>query len=714
MSRSIHTCLLGSFSLATPALRSIAGISFLAMGLFMFSACEKKAPEVQKEVPAAPVAEQSPVAPAAPLLKNGDFELGEEGWKLGKGYVIEQGGGRSSTRALFFERTDKADKASTHQEIKVVPGAKYRFSAWMRYLRPEGDSKGATLGMEFYDEGGKFIKATYPPGLISSEDWTKVEGSAVVPDNAKSARLVLQIRKEQIGKAWFEDVELKLDEPLIQLNLISPSISTITPVKGLVRFNVYFEDQALQKRTDELTLRVEALAGGKSLKTLTSPILKQRAEADLSGLPLGETEVKLTLIDSKNKQTLSEKTVPLTVAPADRPVPANACLIDAQGRAIVDGKPYLPVGLYIDNFSEEQLDRIGASPFNCLMPYHVMVGRMNKGQKHSIETIRECLDFSHEKGLKIIFGTQWAHEGIRNAMTDWMGAKGETAVITKVVETFKDHPSLLAWYLCDELPLSMKDRLEKRRALVNRLDPYHPTYSVFYQTDDLPFYGGGQDVIGVDHYPVKFAENLHMKGVAKQMNAVDLTGLPTWVVPQAHNMGTFEAKDAEDAKRFLDPTEDQMLSMSLYMAARGAKGFIFYAGNLLAMTEEVFYAPNRNRIKDAPAPQTDADYARRWAELSLVGGVLRGLEPFLLADKPAPEVKLEVEKGEVVAREFRDAEGNVRILIAGVGPGESQAVITTNAPMPLKSANGKTVSLGDNKYRFTGQDICSDILSGGK
>ncbi len=651
--------------------------------------------------------------PAEPLLKNGNFELGDQGWKLGKRFVIEQGGGRNGTRALFFERTDKADKAYASQEVRLVPGKKYRFSAWMRYIRPEGDSKGATLGVEFY-ENGKFIKATYAQGLVSAEDWKKVEGEVIVPDNASSARLMLQVRKEQLGKAWFEDVELTSAEPLIQLNLISPAISTITPKNGVVRFNVYCEDPILRKRTDELTLRIEVLAGGKSLKTLTSPIRKQRAEADLSGLPPGEAEVKLTLTDPSINQALSEKTVPLTVAPADRPMPANACLIDAKGRAIVDGKPYLPVGLFIDNFSKEQLDRIGASPFNCLMPYHVMLGRMNKSQPHSIDTIRECLDYSHAKGLKILFGTHWVHEGIKHQMTDWMGAKGETAVITKVVESFKDHPSLLAWYLCDELPVSMKDRLEKRRTLVNRMDPFHPTWSIFYQTDDLPFYGGGQDVIGCDHYPVRFADNLHMKGVAKEMNAVDLTGLPAWMAPQAINNGIFEAKDAEDFKRFLDPTEDQMLSMSLYMAARGAKGFIFYAGNLLAATDEFFYAPNRNRVRNAPAPQTEADFARRWAELSRVAAVLRGLEPFLLADKPAPEVQVEIEKGEVIAREFRDAAGNVRLLIAGVGPGESQAVITTTAPMPLTSGNGKTVALGDNKYRFTGKDICSDILSGAK
>jgi hypothetical protein len=649
---------------------------------------------------------------SVPLLENGNFELDGQGWKLGKGYVIEQGVGRSSTRALFFERRDKADKAFTYQNVKVVPGAKYRFSAWMRYIRPEGDSKGATLGMEFYDESGKFIKAVYPPGLISAEDWTKVEGSAVVPDNVTSARLVLMIRKEQIGKAWFEDVEITSAEPLIQLNLISPAISTVTSEKGLVRFNVYCEDPALRKRSDQLTLRTEVIADGNSLKTVTSAVSNLRAEADLSGLPVGEVEMKLTLLDPKDNQPLAEKTVPLTVVAADRPIPSNACLIDDQGRAIVNGKPYLPVGLYIDNFVKEDLDRIGASPFNCIMPYHVMVGRFDKTQQPTIETIRECLDYSHDKGLKIIFGAQWVHEGTRNALTSWMGAQGETDVITKAVEIFKDHPALLAWYLCDELPISMKDRLEKRRALVNRLDPFHPTWSVFYQNDDLPFYGGGQDIIGVDNYPVKFADNVQMKIVAKQMNAVDFTGLPAWVVPQAHNMGIFEAKNAEDFKRFLDPTEDQMLSMSLYMAARGAKGFIFYAGNLLAATDEVFYAKNRNRTKNAPAPQTEADFPRRWAELSRVGAVLRGLEPFLLAEKQAPAVKLEVVKGEVVAREFRDAEGNVRILIAGVGPGESEAVITTTAPMPLNSLYRNSVPLGQNRYRFTGTDICSDILSG--
>jgi hypothetical protein len=650
-----------------------------------------------------------------PAIANANFELGAEGWNLGKGYVIEQAGGRNGTQALFFERTDKADKTFAYQDIKLVPGTKYRFSAWMRYVRPEGDggNPGATLGLEFY-ENGKFLKAGYATGLVSAADWTKVEKEAIVPDNATSARLVLMIRYQLLGKVWFDDVELKSAEPMIQLNLISPAISTITPQNGRVLFNVYCEDAALRKRSDELTLRIEAIVGGKLLKTITVPVSKHRAVADLSGLPLGEAELKLTLIDQKNNQVLSEKTVPLTVVASDRPVPANACLIDGQGRAIVNGKPYLPVGLYIDNFSKADLDRIGASPFNCIMPYHVMVGRMNKEQQVTLDTIRECLDYSHEKGLKILFGTQWVHEGMRAAITKWFDSSGEDAVYTKVVESFKDHPSLLAWYLCDELPVSMKDRLEKRRALSNRLDPFHPTWSIFYQIDDLPLYGGGQDVIGVDPYPIRFAENPGMKGIVNAMDAVDITGLPSWMVPQAFNWGIFEAKDAADFKRFVDPSEEQMRSMALCMAARGAKGFIFYAGNLLAATDEVFYSPHRKRIKNAPAPQTETDFARRWVDLCRVGTVLRELEPFLLADKPAPEVKVEIEKGEVVAREFRDADGNVRILIAGVGPGESSAVITTTAPTLLKSVFGKCVAIGGNKYRFTGTGICSDILAGGK
>ena len=656
---------------------------------------------------------------SAPLLKNGQFELDKEGWTAGQGHVIEPSGGRNGTGALFYERTNIDEKAICYQTVKLEQGKKYRFSAWMRCLRPSGDvaSPAATVGLEFY-ENGIFIRADYAEGVVSAEDWTKVEKEAFVPDKATSARLVLMLRNGRLGKVYFDDVELKLAEPAIQLSVISPSALTITPERGRVRLNVYGEGSEISEKMDFLQLRVDAFYNGELFKTVTPPIVRTpggspQAEADLSELPLGPVEIRLTLTDTNSGKTLAEETIPLTVASPDRPVPANACLIDGQGRAIVNGKPYLPVGLYIDNFSKEEIDRIGASPFNCIMPYHAMVARMNKGQQFTLETIRECLDYSHEKKLKVLFGTSYVYEGTRSSITEWLGASGEEAVFTNVVESFKDHPSLLAWYLCDELPVSMNDRLEKRRALANSLDPYHPTWSIFYQFDDLPLYGGGQDVIGVDPYPIKFAENRDMKKVVSAMDAVDLTGLPTWVVPQAFNWGIFEAKDVADFKRYVDPSEEQMRSMVLYMAARGAKGFIFYAGNLLAATDEVFYSPYRKRIKNTPAPQTEDDFERRWGDLSRVGAVLRELEPFLLADKPAPEVKVEVESGQVIAREFRDADGNVRILIAGVGPGESRAIITTTAHQSLKSHYGKCMPLGENQYRFTGNDICSDILSSG-
>ena len=56
--------------------------------------------------------------------------------------------------------------------------------------------------------------------------------------------------------------------------------------------------------------------------------------------------------------------------------------------------------------------------------------------------------------------------------------------------------------------------------------------------------------------------------------------------------------------------------------------------------------------------------------------------------------------------------GNVCILIAGVSQGESRAIATTTGPQLLKSHCGKCVQLGENRYQFTGNDICSDILCG--
>ena len=57
-----------------------------------------------------------------------------------------------------------------------------------------------------------------------------------------------------------------------------------------------------------------------------------------------------------------------------------------------------------------------------------------------------------------------------------------------------------------------------------------------------------------------------------------------------------------------------------------------------------------------------------------------------------------------------NANGKTAVAIAGFGPGKSCLEFTIQSEPDLKSKFGGTVNLGKGKYRFTGNDICSDVL----
>lgn len=51
--------------------------------------------------------------------------------------------------------------------------------------------------------------------------------------------------------------------------------------------------------------------------------------------------------------------------------------------------------------------------------------------------------------------------------------------------------------------------------------------------------------------------------------------MPTWNVPQAHNLNIYAP--ADKAADYRDPTGKEMLALALVQAIHGGKGFIFYS-----------------------------------------------------------------------------------------------------------------------------------------
>jgi len=109
--------------------------------------------------------------------------------------------------------------------------------------------------------------------------------------------------------------------------------------------------------------------------------------------------------------------------------------MDRHHRLIVDGKPFFPIGMFAGLPTEEDLQRISASPFNCLMPYFLW----GQGSSGLIEDQRKYLALSERLGIKTIYSTKDLH-------SDWVishlerlhGVEGKKAVLTHLVEAFRE------------------------------------------------------------------------------------------------------------------------------------------------------------------------------------------------------------------------------------------------------------------------------------
>ena len=113
------------------------------------------------------------VAAKAPLVANGDFEKGADGWTLTPGYSFVKGEGRSMTTALVYENRDPDfPYAQPKQELKLEPGKVYRFSAWIRTedITPQKGA-GASVCLESQDGDGKTMKWYWTTGMKGSGDW---------------------------------------------------------------------------------------------------------------------------------------------------------------------------------------------------------------------------------------------------------------------------------------------------------------------------------------------------------------------------------------------------------------------------------------------------------------------------------------------------------------------------------------------------------------
>ena len=536
-----------------------------------------------------------------PIVTNGGYEASADGkvagWSAQGKYTFRPGEGINGTGAFYYENDNPKYYGVPGQKIKLEQGRRYKFSVWVRTEGLKGDESGASICIEWCGADGKWLGGAYAGGVKGTKFWTKVESmTQTIPAAARSFHVSAYVRKGMTGKAWFDDVSVTPVEPKVVSGIAATAYRNCA-ASGDVTFRALLEDEkaVLPERLwfryidADGRLRFAAADARFSCTVPVSSLKMGRQKVGFSaygadGGQLGSADMDFTRVEK---------------------LPQRTVVFDAQGRTIVDGKPFFPLGMYWGGISTNKLEIYAKGPFNCLMPY-------------ASPSSKDLMDLCHEHGIKVIYsvkdifsGTHWAPKGI-NTEAD------EVAYIKGRVAKFKDHPALLAWYLNDEMPLTMLPRLTARRDLMEELDPGHPGWVVLYQYDQIQDYLPSFDVIGTDPYPIP--QPAGRAALWTRATARGTAGCkPLWQVPQAFDWAAYR-KTPEEKAKCRAPTEAELRSMCWQCIACGANGLVMYSWF------DLWKEPN------------GVPFAQRWAEVCRVGQEIKDQFPVLLAAGPAPSV----------------------------------------------------------------------------
>lgn len=567
---------------------------------------------------------------------------------------------RSGRLSLRFVNLDPKRYCLCSQRIPLRPGSKCRFSAWIKTKDITGNDSGASVCLEWQDKNGQWLGGRYPTGLHGANDWTCVEETTRVPEEAVSCSITCYVREGMTGTAWFDDVEVvRIVDPPMQAVLRSPvyrgRITDDGPAEAQVQVRLRLTDYDLKPADLRLEVRLRDAAGKVHWKSTLTDNPASGGLFDLRvpvrGLPVGRYELELRLLGPGGKELQTVRHALVRVGDDFRP----QCTIDEYRRLLVNGKPWFPLGMYFHDINEPDLKVYGQSKFNCLMPYGTPT--------------REQMDLAQKHGLKVIYSIKDWYAGSQYRPASIRTAADEEPQLRARVREFRDHPALLAWYVNDELPQQFIPRLEAHQRWTEEEDPEHPTWSVLYQVREVGAYLNTFDVIGTDPYPIgRSAASMAAQWTAETFRQVERSR-PLWQVPQAHNWANYAKTEAEK-RNTRTPSYEEERSMAWQCICEGATGLVFYS----------WYDVKRN---------SDVPFSVQWDGLKRLAAEIDRMAPRLLSIEPVPAIKVQG------AAPSQDAPCWLHWLARGhggklylfaVNDGDGEGAVRFDLPAPPQSA----------------------------
>jgi len=314
---------------------------------------------------------------------------------------------------------------------------------------------------------------------------------------------------------------------------------------------------------------------------------------------------------------LAAATVVLVAGP--RPAAQGQVVATARGLR-VDGRPFLPVGIYYAPV--EKLPQMRDMGFNVAHVW-ALPG----------DHTTTLLDQAHRLGMRVAVELADAYRG----------SKPFLPTVREHVRAFRSHPAVLAWYLYDEPEPQQLDRVQQGYRLVRELDPDHPVVTVHVTPEAGARFAPYTDIFSVDPYPVPNLALSRVWHLVARARVVAGPQKPVWAVIQA-----FAQSGPRRPARY--PTPAELRNMVYQAIIGGATGILYFSYAWEGILEE----------RD-PA---------LFAAIGAVNHELRALAPVILEGADTESVQVHA-VGEVrsLAREWG---GRTYVLVANMGTSRAQ------------------------------------------
>jgi hypothetical protein len=218
--------------------------------------------------------------------------------------------------------------------------------------------------------------------------------------------------------------------------------------------------------------------------------------------------------------------------------------IDASGRFLLDGEPYLQHSLGLESVSDlKMLDVVANLGFAdvCIEVHY----------SQTTEELQSYFDRCAELGLRVI---------------PWLDGNIPLERFRQHLTTLRHHPALLCWYVYDEPSGERFAEADARLSLAHELDPEHPAL-INYLGDKLTGHMG--DIYSTDIYPIPWsAPNAAIQGVVTMAGAATQERKPVWMWLQGTGYAYWMDRE---------PTPRELSCMVYGSLIAGARGIYYFA-----------------------------------------------------------------------------------------------------------------------------------------